>query len=57
MDKLFKQTLPADPSEVEYLYWKKMLTLYITHATVEANQKLSVLMVLCGAKAFPYIED
>lgn len=55
--KIFQKTLPDDPSEEDYLYWKRMLQIYITKAEVPEDSKLDVLLVLCGSKAFSLVED
>lgn len=55
--KIFKKELPGDPSEQDYLYWKSMLSIYITKAEVPDDDKLQVLFSLCGPAAFPIVED
>ena len=55
--KFYKKVLSDDPTEVDYIYWKKMLATYIVKANVPDDDQLDVLFVLCGAKAFPVVED
>ena len=55
--KIFKKTLPDEPTEEDFLYWKRMLEKYITAAKIPEASKLDVLHVLCGPKAFPLVED
>lgn len=55
--KIFQTTLPDDPSEDDYLYWKRMLDIYIKKAAVPEDSKLEVLFVLCGSKNFSLIEE
>ena len=55
--KIYKKTLPDDPTEADFVYWKRMLSIYITKAQVPDDDKLEVLFVLCGAKTFPLIEE
>ena len=55
--KIFKKILSDDPNEEDYIYWKKMLVIYLEKANVPADSKLEVLFVLCGIKAFTIIQD
>ena len=55
--KVFKKTLPDEPTEEDYLYWKRMLGIYTARAEVPDDDLLDVLFVLCGARTFPLVED
>ena len=55
--KVFKRTFPGEPTEEDYLYWKRMLGIFITHSEVPDEDRLDVLFVLCGARTFPLVED
>ena len=55
--KIFKKTLPDEPTEEDFLYWKRMLEKYIATAKIPEASKLDVLHVLCGPKTFPLVED
>ena len=55
--KVFQKTLPDDPSEEDYVYWKRMLDIYLTKATIPVDSRLDVLFVLCGSKNFSLIEE
>jgi len=55
--KIFKTVLCENPSEEEYTYWKRMMTIYMSNAKVPEESKRDVLFVLCGQKAYSIIED
>ena len=55
--KIFKKILPDDPTEEDYLYWRRMLDIYVKKAEIPDDSKLEVLFVLCGSKNFALIED
>jgi len=55
--KLFQKVLPDEPTESDYLYWKKMLITYIAKAAVPNEHKLDVLFSQCGTKTFSLVED
>ena len=46
-----------EPTEDEYLYWKKMLQLYMKKAKVGPENELDVLLSQCGAKAFTIVTE
>ena len=53
--KIFKKVLVDEPKEEDFIYWEKMLSLYLDKARVLEDCKLQVLFVLCGVKAFTII--
>ncbi|XP_029652354.1 uncharacterized protein LOC115225568 [Octopus sinensis] len=55
--KVFERTLPDDPREEDYIYWKRMLHIYIAKANVPGGSKLKVLLVLCRARTYPIVEE
>jgi len=55
--KIFRKVLADNPSEEEFLYWRRMLTIYIEQAKTPAESKLPVLFSVCSPKAFFLIDD
>ena len=55
--KIFKKTLPDEPTEEDYIYWKRMLEKYISTAKIPEDSQLDVLHVQCGPKSFPLVEE
>lgn len=55
--KLFKKILSDNPSEEEYVYWKKMMHVFIEKAKIEKHDYLSTLFLLCGAGSYSHISD
>ncbi|XP_065671745.1 uncharacterized protein LOC136089621 [Hydra vulgaris] len=60
--KIFKKVLSYNPSEEDYIYWKRMLVIYLekalSHQQISpADSKLEALFVLFEVKAFTLIQD
>ena len=54
---MFQKTLQEEPTEEEYLFWKRMLKVYVTKAQIPEDSQLEVLFVLCGIKSFGIVEQ
>ena len=55
--KIFKTVLQDEPTEEQYVFWRKMLDVYMNKAEVPDESKLETLYVLCGPRGFATIAD
>ena len=54
---MFKKILEDDPTEKQFLYWKTLLEKFIIKSQIKEDEKLDILISLCGAETFPLIEE